>query len=313
MYESLFAHAGLSLDRLRSFREIVEAGGISAAAQGDPNRQSQLSRQLRELETFFGAELMVRGRGPLRLTPAGTDLNRMAAGFLGAAEEFLNSCGQAPVQLVVGAGESLVHWWLLPALARHAVPGRKWTLAFENLRNEEMLERILDATLDLAVSTHDPKDNRLRAEAVGTLEYGLFVPKRRPSNRTGPGPGRPLDGLPLAVLNNPTGNILRALESEASRTRCSLRIELRLSSYPQLAMAVREGIAAAVMPTCAETALEGADYELLRPAFLKGQKRKVWLVWNRSLSEVRPAIVAGAQHLKAALNGRRLPSAVTPR
>ena len=45
MFEKLFAHSGLSLDRLRSFLEIVTAGGISAAAKGDSNRQSQYSRQ----------------------------------------------------------------------------------------------------------------------------------------------------------------------------------------------------------------------------------------------------------------------------
>jgi hypothetical protein len=71
MYETLFARAGISLDRLRSFREVIHAGGIAAASKGDPNRQSQLSRQVRELETFFGVELLVRGRGPMRPTAAG--------------------------------------------------------------------------------------------------------------------------------------------------------------------------------------------------------------------------------------------------
>ena len=301
MYETLFSRAGLSLDRLRSFREIVLAQGISAAAQGDPNRQSQLSRQLRELETFFGTELLVRGRGPLRLTPAGAELNRLSGGFLGAAEEFLNTCAQAPIQLTVGAGESLVHWWLLPGLARQAAQKRRWTFTFENLRNDEMLDRVLDASLDLAVTTRPTEDNRLRAEAVGTLDHGLFVPRRWLAGRPKLDLKRALDELPLAVLNSRSGEILRALESEAARMRHPLRIELRLSSYPQLAMAVREGMVAAVMPTQASTALAGADYELLHPAFLKKQSRKVWLVWNRSLAEVRPAIAAAAQQLKAAL------------
>jgi len=306
MHETLFARAGLSLDRLRSFREIVVAQGISAAAQGEPNRQSQLSRQLRELETFFGTELLVRGRGPLRLTPAGAELNRLCGGFLSAAEEFLNTCAQAPIQLTVGAGESLVHWWLLPGLARQAAQPRRWTFTFENLRNDEMLDRVLEASLDLAVTTRPTDDNRLRAEAVGSLDYGLFVPRRLLTPRQGSDLKRVLDDLPLAVLSSPQGAILRALESEAARTRHPLRIELRLSSYPQLAMAVREGMVAAIMPTQATAALDGADYELLHPAFLRKQSRKVWLVWNRSLVEVRPAIAAAAKQLKEALRGREM-------
>src|SRR5580658_2567227 len=46
MFENLFAQSGLSLDRLKTFREIVSAGGISAAGGHDSNRQSQFSRQL---------------------------------------------------------------------------------------------------------------------------------------------------------------------------------------------------------------------------------------------------------------------------
>jgi len=46
MFENLFAQSGLSLERLKTFREIVAAGGITAAAGDDSNRQSQFSRTL---------------------------------------------------------------------------------------------------------------------------------------------------------------------------------------------------------------------------------------------------------------------------
>ena len=41
MFENLFANSGLSLERLKTFREIVAAGGITAAARDNSNRQSQ--------------------------------------------------------------------------------------------------------------------------------------------------------------------------------------------------------------------------------------------------------------------------------
>lgn len=307
MYETLFARAGISLDRLRSFREVIHAGGIAAASKGDPNRQSQLSRQVRELETFFGVELLVRGRGPMRPTAAGIELDRLCGLSLGAFEEFLKTCGDQPVQLTVGAGESLVHWWLLPGLARLESTLRRWTLNFDNLRNDEMLERLSHASLDIAVTTRFEPDSRLRAEAAGVIEYGLFVPEAL----IGDQPGRSvrsgrrrrpiLDGLPLAILGDRSGGVLRALESEASRTDCRLDIRMRLSSYPQLAMAVRTGVAAAVMPTRAATVLEGSQYQMLRPPFLAKVTRKVWIVWNRSMIEIRPAIPAAVQHLRRAL------------
>ena len=77
MFENLFAQSGLSLERLKTFREIVAAGGITAAVGNDSNRQSQFSRQLKELERYFGVELLKRGRGPAELTDAGQRRSRM--------------------------------------------------------------------------------------------------------------------------------------------------------------------------------------------------------------------------------------------
>jgi len=71
MFKNLFTQSGLSLERLKTFREIVAAGGITAAAGDDSNRQSQFSRQLKELERYFGVELLKRGHGPVTLTDAG--------------------------------------------------------------------------------------------------------------------------------------------------------------------------------------------------------------------------------------------------
>ena len=51
---------GLSLDRLNSFLQVAEARGLARAAPGDPVRQSQLSRQLKELENALGQVLFDR-------------------------------------------------------------------------------------------------------------------------------------------------------------------------------------------------------------------------------------------------------------
>src|SRR5213083_1057629 len=99
MFEKLFAQSGLSLERLKTFREIVVAGGITAAAGGDSNRQSQYSRQLKELERYFGVELLKRGRGPIELTEAGQRLHEIIGHALRALEEFRQTCATEPTQL----------------------------------------------------------------------------------------------------------------------------------------------------------------------------------------------------------------------
>src|SRR3954466_9034072 len=104
MFEKLFTQSGLSLDRLKTFAEIVNAGGISAAAQSDPNRQSQFSRQLKELERYFGIELVKRGRGPMQLTEPGRRLYQIVGHGFRALEEFRADCETMPIELAIGAG-----------------------------------------------------------------------------------------------------------------------------------------------------------------------------------------------------------------
>jgi DNA-binding transcriptional LysR family regulator len=72
---------GLSLDRLQTLCLVAEKGGVMAAARGNPNRQSLYSRQLRELEGYFGAPLIDRSRTPHSLTDLGRQVERMARGF----------------------------------------------------------------------------------------------------------------------------------------------------------------------------------------------------------------------------------------
>lgn len=108
-----FAKAGLSLERLRSFAEIVAAAGISNATPGDTNRQSQFSRQLKELEEFFGAELLRRGRGRFELSLAGRELYQIVQSHFNAMEDLADRCANQNIEVTVGADE-------LPALVAFA-------------------------------------------------------------------------------------------------------------------------------------------------------------------------------------------------
>lgn len=69
MFTKLLSKGGLSLDRLRALLEVGAAGSIVKAAGGDPVRQSQYSRQIKELEDFFQTKLVERhGKDSVRTT-----------------------------------------------------------------------------------------------------------------------------------------------------------------------------------------------------------------------------------------------------
>src|SRR5712671_4362044 len=82
MFSKLFAESGLSLDRLKALLEVGAAGSIVRAAGGDPVRQSQYSRQIKELEDFFRTRLIERQGKGTRLTESGRELARISRFFM---------------------------------------------------------------------------------------------------------------------------------------------------------------------------------------------------------------------------------------
>ena len=234
MFENLFAQSGLSLERLKAFREIVAAGGITAAAGEDSNRQSQFSRQLKELERYFGVELLKRGRGPVELTDAGQRLYEIIGHTLRSLEEFRGTCAGQPVELVVGAGESLIQWLLMPRLPGLAEAHPRLAVTFQNLKTDEILRRVLDGGVDFGVVSRCEPNRALGSAPLGKLEFWLFAPASLlPANPRLKVKSDILGHLPLAMLEGSAG-IRQAVEQEAQRIGIKLNVRLRFSSYAKL-------------------------------------------------------------------------------
>src|SRR5512140_2016768 len=124
MIEELLSEGGLSLERLESFCLVAQAGGVTKAAKGEANKQTLYSRQIKELEEFFGVELVRRkGRG-IVLTDAGQRLHVLTRECFASLLDFKSGCKGLPVEVVIGAGESIIDWVLIPRLAdvRQKVP-----------------------------------------------------------------------------------------------------------------------------------------------------------------------------------------------
>src|ERR1039457_1608356 len=141
MFAELLSESGLSLERLQSFCLVAQAGGVTKAAKGDPAKKSLFSRQVKELEEFFDAELMRRkGRGIL-LRAAGERLNVLARECFASLLDFKSGCKRLPVEIVIGAGESIIDWVLMPCLGevRKKLPNVR--LKFLNLATSEEIGR----------------------------------------------------------------------------------------------------------------------------------------------------------------------------
>jgi DNA-binding transcriptional LysR family regulator len=177
MFERLFAESGLSLDRLRSLLEVGAAGSIAKAVGGDPVKQSQYSRQIKELENFFQARLVERHGKGVRLTSAGKALARISRFFLLGLSNFQRGCLAEDQSFRIGASATFIEAFLVPLLAQPKTIQAGSGYAVEALGDGEIERRLHDLTLDFGVVGSETLSRPLQLAGLGQCALNLWVPK----------------------------------------------------------------------------------------------------------------------------------------
>ncbi len=243
---SIFQRTGLSFERLKTFCEVVDAGGISHAAPGDPNRQSQFSRQIKELEEFFGTRLMNRVRGKFGLSPAGSELHAIAESHFRALDNLLRRSNGKTTSVRIAGGESVLHGVLLPILPQLKSKFPAVMLELFNCRTEETLARLRDSRADFGLIMDKLADSDLATEVIGHVRLGIFVP-----TSLHPRPHRidvwsMIQKHPVAALAG--SRAMERLRSSAQERNIDIRPAFLGSSFAQIVEAAKSLNCLAVVP-----------------------------------------------------------------
>jgi len=177
MFGKLFAESGLSLDRLRALVEVGAAGSMVRAAGGDPARQSQYSRQIKELEDFFQTGLVERHGKGIQLTASGKELARISRFFLLGLSNFQRGCLAEGQTYRVGAGPTFITRFLLPILAEPRAAQSGIRFAVEPVLGDEVERRLHDLTLDFGIVTRLAVSRPLQLKDLGAWRLKFWVPK----------------------------------------------------------------------------------------------------------------------------------------
>ncbi len=297
MFDALFREGGLSLDRLRSFLEVADAKGISRAAPGNPVRQSQLSRQLDELETFFGRPLTEKEGTRRVLTEDGRRLAEHVRWMLAGLDDLKGARQEAKPTFVLAAGDSVLHWLVLPRL----VPQSGLAARFEVVAAavEDVIARLLSRRADLGVVRRDDVPPQLASIAIGEIEHALFVPKALVPRSVSD--DEIVFRVPLA-LQVSDGDFRVRLAEHAAKHKRTLDVALRCETFPQVFRAVQSGRYAGLLPTLARAELSAARFRELRVA--GRHHSRLHLAWLPSLTSVRPRAQQVVEELGRLL-GRR--------
>lgn len=275
---------------------VAEAKGVTKAAGKNPNKQSQFSRQINELEAFFGLTLMQRhGRG-IVLSSAGRRLLQISREIFTTLEDFHSECKSDPKRFSIGAGDSLLQWILLPQLdsIKKALPS--FGIDLYGLRTLEIIDRVSELGLDFGLVRRDAVTSTLEFRSLGSETYALFVSRDAIDGGKNVKASDVIGKMPLATIIGP-GRFRSNLMRKARKHDPPLTFALCCSTFPQAARALRSGRFAAVLPTIARQELTSEQFLSIPIPFFETESREICLIWNPRAAELRPKLTSLAEGL----------------
>lgn len=284
MHEELFTRSGLSFERLKSLCEIASRGGISKAAGGDPVKQSQFSRQLRELEIFFDVELTQRRGRNAELTPAGRELAALSREILDSLVSFSGSRRSAQASLRLGTGESWLQWLVLPRIARLQAAIPNTVFSFRNLKGEDVITQLQESQIDFGILADGATPDGIKTTKLGVMRYRLFV-GARPGSKASKLQWQEVMTRSFVGLEG-EGRQMREIRALAERHGVELKPSVLCSSLPNVASVLGQDDGFAILPEAAEQpGLVAVD-----APFLPKLSRSIVLAWSERRITTRDAM-----------------------
>lgn len=163
-------------EELRTFVAVVEAGSLSAAAEGLEQTTSGVSRALSRLEEKLGASLLTRTTRRMELTEEGRVLLEQARDILASmeqAEEAVRMRTQKPVgRLRVDAAVPFMLHCVVPHVGafREAYPG----IELELTTNDRFIDLVEQRT-DIAIRIGDLQDSTLHAKPLSSARLNIVA------------------------------------------------------------------------------------------------------------------------------------------
>jgi DNA-binding transcriptional LysR family regulator len=292
MFTRLFAESGLSLDRLRALLEVGAAGSIVKAAGGEPVRQSQYSRQIKELEDFFHTQLIERQGKGTRLTSHGKELARISRFFMVGLSNFQRGCLAEEQTFRIGASATFIRQFLLPIVAEKSSHSDA-AYATEVVSDEEIERRLHDLTLDFGVVGNAALSRPLQTKLVGNWKLELWVPKRLRLSQTKAAEVFEKQQLPLVLARQELDGLDAISKTYQPHLTCDSFLDV---------LAVMEGEEmAALLPDFLAQTRNSKRFVRIPVAKLESLVFQFHLAWNPRLLRLNPPAIKKRDWLAEAL------------
>ncbi len=296
MFQEILNNEDFTLNRVLTFLRVARAGSMARAVETEKIPQAQCSRQIRELENWAGVSLFKKSGRTKVLTAEGQELQRLFHELLKALCEFRNQAKGVPRSLEIGAGASLLDWWVLPRLNRDGMTRYR----LYNQRSSTIREWLNDGRLDFGIISKEYVHAGFATKPLGILDYALFVPAKFVPKGSKKDIGWVLRNVPLAVLEE-TSTLGKQMMNALNKIETNIHVAVSCESTPSVAVSVRLRQCAAVLPKSVmphEFAKGLMPFD--HPAF-RELSREVVIAWTKSAASSRPQLKSTADELFNAL------------
>jgi DNA-binding transcriptional LysR family regulator len=280
----------ITVSQLKALLAVVRGGSVTAAAQELVVTQPSVSSALSALSRELGCELLERSGRGVALTAAGRAFAPYAADVLGLLEQGRAATHEAAeltgrrlqIAAVTTAAESFVPP-LLKAFSAHN-PGLELTLVVGN--RDEVLERVLDHSVDVVICGQPPADERLAGERLIDNEIVCITAPDDPAA------GGRLSAADLADrvwLLRESGSGTRSLNEQFLAARGLTPSLLTLGSNGAIKQAARAGLGISLLSRATVEAELRAGL-LAELALRDGPPKRSWYLLRSAVGPVRPSV-----------------------
>jgi DNA-binding transcriptional LysR family regulator len=281
----------ITLTQLTAFLAVIRGGSVTAAADELVVTQPSVSSALAALSRELGCELFERSGRSIRLTDAGRAFAPYAEDVLGlldtgqaAAREAAEiAARRLKLAAVTTAAESFV-----PGIMREfsdRYPDVDLTLVVGN--RQDVLERALSHSADVAITGKPPGDDRLVAEPFMDNEIVCISVPGDPAAANGPVDARTLSDR--AWLLREPGSGTRALNEQFLADHGLHPQTLTLGSNGAIKQAARAGLGISLLSRAAVEAELQSGW-LWEITLSDGPDSRPWFLLRSAIGPVRPTV-----------------------
>jgi DNA-binding transcriptional LysR family regulator len=281
----------ITLTQLTTFLAVIRGGSVTAAADELVVTQPSVSSAIAALGRELGCDLFERAGRGIRLTEAGSTFAPYAEDVVGLLDSGRRAAREAAavaarrlqIAAVTTAAESFV-----PGLMRafsDQNPDIELTLVVGN--RQDVLDRVLNHTADVAISGKPPGDERLIAEPLMQNEIVCITALDDPAAANGPIESNELAGC--AWLLRESGSGTRTLNEQFLAERGLAPQTLTLGSNGAIKQAARARLGVSLLSRAAvEAELEAGWLGEIR--LKDGPPARPWFVLRSAVGPTRPTV-----------------------